>query len=78
MNDLRKAGRLKDDWKAWANLELKDFKKDYPEIYQHFLVRTKQSMDAPSNWNAHAENDTSARVIMVGAIAPCGEPDSYF
>jgi len=37
MNDLRKSWR-KGDMESMANLELKDFKKDYPEIYQSLLV----------------------------------------
>jgi uncharacterized protein YbaP (TraB family) len=69
MNDLRKSWR-NGDIESMANLELNDFKKDYPEVYQSLLVE-RNNLWMPQI--EHMLNDTNVEFIMVGAMHLAGE-----
>jgi len=69
MNDLRKNWR-NGDVESMANLELNDFKKDYPEVYQSLLVE-RNNLWMPQI--EHMLNDTNVEFIMVGAMHLAGE-----
>lgn len=71
MNDLRECWR-KGDMETMANIELKDFKQDYPEVYQSLLVERNNL------WMPQIEGmlrDDGVEFIMVGAMHLAG-PDS--
>ncbi|ETI58698.1 TraB/GumN family protein [Marinomonas profundimaris] len=68
MKDLRNSWR-KGDVEAMADLELKDFKNDYPDIYQSLLVKRNNL------WMPQIErmlNDSEVEFIMVGAMHLAG------
>ncbi|NVK72432.1 TraB/GumN family protein [Marinomonas sp. CT5] len=71
MHDLKKSWR-KGDMEAMANIELKDFKQDYPDVYQSLLVNRNNS------WMPQIETmlqDNTVEFIMVGTMHLAG-PDS--
>ena len=71
MNDLRECWR-KGDMETMADIELKDFKQDYPEVYQSLLVERNNL------WMPQIEGmlkDDGVEFIMVGAMHLAG-PDS--
>ena len=71
MNDLRESWR-KGDMETMADIELTDFRQDYPEVYQSLLV------DRNNLWIAQIENmlkNDEVEFIMVGAMHLAG-PDS--
>ena len=71
MNDLRKSWR-NGDMESMADIELKDFKQDYPEVYQSLLVERNE------RWIPQIENmlkDDKVEFVMVGAMHLAG-PDS--
>ncbi|QUX91312.1 TraB/GumN family protein [Marinomonas sp. A3A] len=71
MNDLRESWR-KGDMEAMADIELKDFKQDYPEVYHSLLVERNDL------WMPQIEDmlkDSDVEFIMVGAMHLAG-PDS--
>ena len=71
MNDLRECWR-KGDMETMADIELKDFKQDYPEVYQSLLVERNNL------WIPQIEGmlkDDGVEFIMVGAMHLAG-PDS--
>lgn len=71
MEDLRKSWRT-GDMETMADIELKDFKQDYPEVYQSLLVERNDL------WMPQIENmltNDEVEFIMVGAMHLAG-PDS--
>jgi uncharacterized protein len=71
MEKLRQSWRS-GDMEAIADIELKDFKKDYPEIYQSLLVN-RNNLWLPQI--EHMLENTGVEFIMVGAMHLAG-PDS--